>query len=271
MVPLSFWFTPRRPSPEDIIESFPNITTIRTQLDILDTLHLDVLKTLKDMIYELQSYYMDKLSILFLGGPYPFSEDINRVVAAINKYSIDGFTDTLVFSSTEYINGYQLYDSTTFIFEWDYFKSLWDMWIKETNKEIIFKTNVQKILNEYVINDISSIILDYLPKFQSYGYEKFCGKYDRTACTDWNKINRHGNSFGGFWDYPDGSKEKENASALTRIDNGNALWELPYPRSIIYETINMGCLNRCESVRYSNFVCEWIKRKIEQINKKHTC
>jgi hypothetical protein len=44
-------------------------------------------------------------------------------------------------------------------------------------------------------------------------------------------------------------------------DNFKGLCELPYPRELIKRTIDLGCGNRNESVRYSNFICEWVKRK----------
>jgi len=44
------------------------------------------------------------------------------------------------------------------------------------------------------------------------------------------------------------------------MHNYKSLLELPYPRKHIKASIDHGCSNRMESVRYSNFFCEWIKR-----------
>ena len=99
-----------------------------------------------------------------------------------------------------------------------------------------------------------------------YTFEEFYKIYSETACAIWYKIDRHGETFGGFWKYPEGSKERENAFELSREDNGKGLYELPYPKEVILETIIMGCGNSRECVRYSNFICEWVKRKIVRIN-----
>lgn len=100
---------------------------------------------------------------------------------------------------------------------------------------------------------------------KQYAQEEFMDLYDSTACTDWAKMNDHGESFGGYWKYPDGSPEKLDAWNLTRIANGISLWNLPYPKEIVFKTIKLGCGNRMECVRYSNFLCEWLKRKLEQM------
>jgi hypothetical protein len=88
---------------------------------------------------------------------------------------------------------------------------------------------------------------------------------DENCCTDWNKMDRHGKSFGGFWRFPEDSDEHANAYELSRKDNLHGLCELPYPRRIIVNTIIWGCDTRMESVRFSNFCCEWIRRKRDQM------
>ena len=93
--------------------------------------------------------------------------------------------------------------------------------------------------------------------------EEFIARSD--CCSDWYKQDRHGNCFGGFWEYPEGSYQHENARQLSYDDNMKGLLELPYPREFILETIHIGCNNRQESVRYSNFLCEWMERKIKQL------
>jgi len=91
--------------------------------------------------------------------------------------------------------------------------------------------------------------------------EEFREGLDKNLCSDWAKQDRHGECFGGFWAYPEGSDEKINAYTLSRQDNIEGLCELPYPRNIIIKTCEWGCNSRMESVAYSNFLCEWIKRK----------
>jgi len=70
----------------------------------------------------------------------------------------------------------------------------------------------------------------------------------------------------GYWLYPKGTPEKQNASNLTRTANGTALWNLPYSKEVVLKIIELGCGNRMEYVSYSNFLCEWLKwlKKLEQ-------
>lgn len=85
-------------------------------------------------------------------------------------------------------------------------------------------------------------------------------------CTDWSKKDPNGDSFGGYWKYPEDLFEWNHASRLTMEKNVRELYKLPWPTQILLETIEMGCDNRLESVRYSNFICEWICRKYRQLN-----
>ena len=80
------------------------------------------------------------------------------------------------------------------------------------------------------------------------------------CCTDLSKIDRYGESFGGFW-----LTNKENAYELSQQDNFQGLYELPFPHDLIFKTIDIGCGNRKESVKYSNFLCYWIETKMKQI------
>ena len=80
-------------------------------------------------------------------------------------------------------------------------------------------------------------------------------------------MDRNGTPYGGFWDYPKDSDEYLNAYNLTREDNFRGLCELPYPRRVMLQVINIGCHTRMESVRYTNSLCEWIKRKAATLEK----
>ena len=93
-------------------------------------------------------------------------------------------------------------------------------------------------------------------------YDEFVVEFNQTACTDWNKIDEYGNSYGGYWTYPKGSYEGDNAFFLTRQKNCQKLYQLPYSKSFLLHTIVIGCRNRMESVRYSNHLCEMFKKKL---------
>ncbi len=88
-------------------------------------------------------------------------------------------------------------------------------------------------------------------------FEKLCD-----FCSDWKKMDEHGECFGGFWNYPEGSYERENAGKLSYQKNIKCLWNLPWPKHFIIYTVKRGCNDRMESVRYSNEFCEMMYRSI---------
>jgi len=117
-------------------------------------------------------------------------------------------------------------------------------------------------VNGYYLYYISSELLFAYDDFLSYielwndpdqpSKSEFMAKYQRKACSEWCKMQ------------PDGTPGQYFGNSVREL-NGNALWDLPYPKKFVLKTINIGCQTRQESVRYSNFMCEWMKRKIEQM------
>lgn len=47
--------------------------------------------------------------------------------------------------------------------------------------------------------------------------------------------------------------------------NCKAMWNLPFPKELLLQTIDIGCHNGRESVRDSNFLCVWLSRKREAL------
>ena len=141
------------------------------------------------------------------------------------------YDNKIIMSENEKVNGYKLYNLNDELFDYETFKKF----------SILFVDN------------------------NTIPHDEFIEWLDDNCCSDWNKQDRYGECFGGFWKYPEYSYEKENAYELSRKDNFEALCELPYPREAIKLTIDIGCGNRMESVRYSNFICEWVKRKMDVI------
>lgn len=164
--------------------------------------------------------------IIYMREFYDLADEICKKYDA--KYSLE-----LCMNESEVINGYKLYN-----------------------------VNGEPIMNRCLYEECIALWKNN----KQYTQEEFTDLYDSTACTDWAKMNDHGESFGGYWKYPDGSPEKLDAWNLTRTANGIALWNLPYPKEFVLMTIKLGCGNRRESVRYSNFLCEWLKRKLEQMS-----
>jgi hypothetical protein len=89
-----------------------------------------------------------------------------------------------------------------------------------------------------------------------------CLKNGDVLCSDWNKMDENGESFGGFWKYPEGSEERENAYTLQGEANQKALLALPFPYRLIRWTIEFGCPRRCESVKFTRECCQWVHEKI---------
>jgi hypothetical protein len=149
--------------------------------------------------------------------------------------------------------------------EWWKPSVFYDESYKSLHKSI--KVNGYEIESNYEIGCSYVLYKDLIDDWNDkteMSYDEFKEKYDDVACSDWAKMDRHGKCFVGFYDYPEGSYERENAFTLTREDNCKALYELPYPRHLIFITINIGCNLRLECVKFTNFLCEWMKRRIKQ-------
>jgi hypothetical protein len=220
---------------DKIIDEFPGITKIRKNLDNINELSYDELLNLKELLSDLQMYYCKRINhpCLHMGAYYqfgtPIEKEINLCAKKIKNKSLSKYykNTQIIFTPDTYVNGYKLFDCKENIFDEQQFNQLNDKW-----------------------ND------------KTMDYSKFSDLYEKDACSEWAKQDRYGNCFGGFWKYPEGSDEKKNAYNLSREDNCKGLYELPYPKEFILETIEIGCNSRLESVRYSNFLCEWYKQKL---------
>jgi hypothetical protein len=170
--------------------------------------------------------------IIMYPRPKPYKE-VYMFEDMMKKISTSGFYKELKLSKNDTINGYQLYDIDKTIMTEGMFLENLELWNSKEQPD----------------------------------HNEFIKEYDETACADWSKIDEYGESFKGAWEEPEGSDERENAWNITRKQNGETLWKLPYPKKFILETIQMGCNNRRECVRYSNFICHWMKCKLQQMEK----
>lgn len=228
MFPLKFHFPDT--SIDKFLDTYPKAYEVLSALSNIDNLSFDELTKLKADMYEMQIARMKNLGILDSIRPRPFSKDIDDINKRINNFAPQEFSTPIIMSKDDIVNGYNLFNIDYNIMAYDDFVKYKKMW-----------------------NDDEKM-----------SHEEFINEYQDTACSDWNKMDEHGECFAGFWEYPDGSHEKENASGLTRDKNGECLWLLPYPKKFVLETILLGCNNRQECVKYSNFLCEWMRRKILQ-------
>lgn len=270
-VPLGFWFNkppPKLMSPEERFDflletdpefesSFSNITWFLYPV-CMNTISISadgILKIEDDQVNKQNTYniykdidYMESAyekqlrkesrCNMTIYPPIIYLKDYYEMIYdTLVQRDKTGYYDDLILDTNEVVNGYELYKKTKLPImrkkEYDEFQKLWE------------------------IND------PYTP-------EEFASEFDEIACSEWNKVGRDGEYFVKFWKYPEGSDEKTNAWSLTRDDNCQGLWELPYPKSVILKAIKYACdiTGMFESVKCINFICEWIKRKTAQMADK---
>ena len=82
-------------------------------------------------------------------------------------------------------------------------------------------------------------------------YATFEKRLEDVACADWYKMDFDGQPCS--WDG-------------TFVRNCQALYALPYAKELVLWTVQYSCTSRKECVRYSNFCCEWVRRKSELIS-----
>jgi hypothetical protein len=227
---------------------------------IIKSLKLNDLIILKQDIF----FYNDYINIPFKELYFnfhmksPFSQKIININNQINFLGGKTFKSPLLMSEEEDVNGYYLYEiiEGNNIMNYDTFTDYLKLWNK-------INLNVLDSLKDL---PIPSDILSIIAKLSDMSDNEFTERFEKIACSDWSNQDKYGESYGGFWKYSEDSYEFKNAYTLSREDNLKSLLKLPYPREFILETINIGCNNRLESVRYSNFLCEWMKRKIASIS-----
>jgi len=154
----------------------------------------------------------------------------------VNGYELMGF------------NGYELMGFNRNYINYPNFLFLNDLWNGLYSREI----GGDWIKHENPVSDLTK--------------EKFMNLYNDIACNNnWYRINENGDFFVGFWNYPEGSIERENAGKLTHNKNGRCLWKLPFPKYFLLETIKIEHNVMTESVKYSNSIGVWMERKRAKI------
>ena len=213
---------------------------------------MDELDKLMDQMEAFFKWYklMDqKLNVRFYSGQdtsnHVWYQIVNKRKRFLYPHTGDPYYQPLVLEKTEEVNGYFLYDAGPLpLFNKQDFDDLVAMyngtWKDESDEE---EDSEEEWTDEY-----------------------FRKVFLSEACSDWCKMDDHGDYFQGFWRCPEGSIEKENAYELTRLHNLDQLCLLPFPNRLKWETIRIGCGNRMESVRYTNFMCVWLERKMKQMN-----
>jgi hypothetical protein len=205
-------------------------------------------KTFEDFIRELGLDLNDcKYPYLFTVSFIPQSYFLSKVYIGVQKIlnkiedleqcQFVQFLKPIIISKEEIVNGYKLYDCKENLFDYDTFQRL------------------KSLFNS--------------PK--KFSWKKWEKKLDNCLCTGWAKVDEFGESFmGEFWESHDPTI-RSDAYNLTRKSNITKLHELPYSPKIKIWTTEYSCKlishSVSHSVRYCNFICEWVKRKIEQLDK----
>ena len=134
-------------------------------------------------------------------------------------------------TDSETVRGYRLYTMPDNMIDGDYFEYMLGLY------------------NDYSMTD-----------------EQFYIWYDENVCTGWKTMDRHGND----QSYSDVNFE-DNFKAFKELpfsfkELPFSFKKLPFSFKEICKTIDIGCSNCMESVRYTNSICEWMKRKQEIIS-----
>jgi hypothetical protein len=72
----------------------------------------------------------------------------------------------------------------------------------------------------------------------------------------WSQQNAHGEWYKDAWQEPLDSWEYQHAHELTKRRNFEAMWDLPFPKDMLIESMK---IYNC--VRDVNFLCHWVLEK----------
>lgn len=230
---VPYQFGDKKYQPED----HPLYASIIYRLSMLSTSSLNEAIQLKDDLYTLQMDYMRERGVHIEFGPRPFDRNIQEVAKYINTKCPAWYKTPVLFKTLEMKIGEHTYKLPNYANE---FKVSWDIY--------------QNWLEEWNSKDKPT-------------REEFLQWFTENTCSDWCKMDRYGECYGGPWQADRDSEEYKGAWDACHRDNAEALWELVeagYPAAFVKLTVEVGCGNRNESVPYSLFLCEWMRCKIAQ-------
>lgn len=196
------------------------------------------LSKLKEQAFDLRDKYFRHMGIMMYIIPVHtsvvFNEEITNISKKIGEITPQNYKySQVIFKDNEIVNGYEINDRWKKLYiDYDVFLSFKEIWYDNT----------------------------------SMNYEEFQEEFSNNSCSEWAKIDKYGDYNAGYRNYPEDSYEYQNAWDLTLRDNIMALYNLPYPHKFILHTVSVCCNNHQESVAYSNFLCEWMVRKIYLMN-----
>jgi len=231
---FEYWFS-KSPDRDEVLNAYPTYHEICEKLSNINTMDLESVRIFSDEFNVFQEYYSRAMGLnRMMTWPqhHVFSADLDAIAARKQKLLMESdpiafkfYTETITTSSTEEVNGYQLYDCIEPFMTYDCYLHHLEERLKPQDTD-----------------------------------DEFSEWLDENCCSDWAKQDRNGECYAGAWQAEEGTYEKENAWYITKDDNMEGLMELPFPRSLIKWSITLGCSNRHESVRYSNFIGVWFER-----------
>jgi hypothetical protein len=198
------------------------------------------LRKLSKLYLQLQTELFSKIPIymrdMMVMRGLPYDKQLEEIEEQIAALECPLFNQPMEMKKEEEVNGYKLGSCRQLAFTYGCFLQIAKLWHNQEENA----------------------------KYDTF--EMFCNEV--RFCSDWNKMDKYGECFGGYWKYPEGSPERENAWELSYTENIKCVYDLPYPKAVIARSIQDGCNSRSESVPMSNYYCEWVKRKMAQINYK---
>jgi len=185
IIPLDFWFNRHNHKPVEVNQI--TLWLLQSLIELANDINrlCELQKSISEYHH---SYVRQNYNWLSLdcGRSYhsPYSILLNDITEKIEKLDIV-FSEKIIMSHDEIVNGYHLYDCNINICAYGDFVNYKKMY--QENKEMSF--------------------------------EEFHEKFDDMACSDWSKMDDHGECFGGFWQAAEGTYEREHAYELSREDN----------------------------------------------------
>lgn len=231
---------PKRITFDEFVKTYPRFYEMLDKFDRLDAINdIKELIDLVEYFEALQTDFIKQYRDIFLmdAGVYRqkivLDDEINLIYDRINEIGKLQYyyENDIIFDLDKTINGYKIPPASKLNIPFNFFLEWKDIWLDPTEMT----------------------------------YEEFSDQFDEIACTEWYKMDKYGECYGGFWTYPKNSYEYEHAWELSGEENCKALYELPYPKKFILETIKIGCSSRQESVPYSNKLCEWMSRMMNKL------
>jgi len=217
------------------LHSRPPITTpVTDAFDAtkLPNMTLDELRVLRD---KLEAEAIKALPrILIPNRRTKFDHTIELVTHRINDFVLPGYNlASVTTSQTETVNGFALFDA---------------------DKDVVSADEYLRLLK---LGE------------GKYTYSEWTKAMEGVCCTEWHKMDANGESYGGpYWTADEDSDDYKFAWERTFEANCKAMWDLPFAKELLLETIRIGCDLGSESVRWSNWLCVWLARKREAVEKK---